>query len=160
MKSVINPNKLRNVAGAFATGVTVVCIEQENGEIRGITANSFVSISLDPPIVMISVQNDSTFLSNCEVGKSIGISILNDKQKAISSQFAGMNKYDIPITYISKGKCHNIKDAHAWYEGAIRQIIPVGDHHLILCDILDLGIDKDARPLIYYSGYKTIGNEV
>ena len=156
--SNIDQNKLRQVAGAFATGITVACVEQEDGEIKGITANSFVSISLDPPIVMLSIQNEASFLENCKIGNEIGISILSKEQKNISDQFAGRYQTPTNITFISKGKCHNIEGAMAWYETSIREIIPMGDHQLLFCNVNDLGRQNDSDPLLYYNGYKLIGD--
>lgn len=160
MSKKIDSKKLRNVAGGFATGITVACIEQANGEVKGLTANSFVSISLDPPIVLISVANDASFMQECSVGKPVGISILSDQQKEISNQFAGMNEDEIPVTFISNDRCHCIHGSLAWYETTIRDIIPAGDHHLILCDVHDLGREESAQPILYYSGYHILGDKV
>ena len=153
----MHSKELKNTAGAFVTGVTVICIEGENGVIEGLTANSFVSISLNPAVVMISVQNGSNFLNHCSTGIELGISILSSKQQQISLQFARQNLLDIPITFISKDKCHTIKDSLAWYETTVRELIEVGDHQLIFCDVHDVGRKKEGEPLVYYSGYRNIG---
>lgn len=127
---------------------------------KGLTANSFVSISLLPPIVMISIQNGSIFLDSCVIGKRLGISILSTEQKNMSDHFAGMQKTDIPIKFLSNKKCHVLHNSLAWYETTIRDIIHAGDHHLILCDVEDLGRNENAEPLIYYSGYLSLGKDL
>jgi len=152
----IEPQTLKHVAGGFATGITIVTIEDDKAEMYGMTANSFLSVSLDPPLVLFSVQNDASFLKHCASKKKVGISILSQNQKAISDQFAGLNKEDIEVSFVSKNKCHTLKNCLAWYETIIVQIIPAGDHQLMLCEVLDLGRDEKAKPLLYYSGYNKL----
>jgi len=159
-KIEIDPRKLRNVAGGFATGITVVSVETNDKQIKGMTANSFLSVSLDPPLVLFSVQNEGTFLDHCHIGTSIGISILGDHQKFVSEQFAGLNSEDQAIEFIQKGNCKIILDSLGWYQTNIKEMITVGDHRLIICNILDLDRNELASPLLYYSGYKNIGKDL
>ncbi len=157
--TAIDPQKLRDVAGAFATGITVVCSKNEKGEITGMTANSFLSVSLDPPLVLFSIQNEGNFLSQCKNGKELGISILSSQQKEISQQFAGLNSSDFEVEFFDIDGCPIIKGAMAWYRLKIREVRPVGDHHLITCLVLDLD-RSDGSPLIFYSGYRIIGRPI
>ena len=152
----INPNKLRNVAGSFATGITVVCSKKDDGEITGLTANSFLSVSLDPPLILFSIQNKGSFLKECAIGKKLGMSILSSKQKKISKQFAGQNRKDIHIDFQVIDTCPIINGALAWYWLEVEDIRAVGDHHLVTCRVLDLG-KNNGSPLIYYSGYRLAG---
>ena len=158
MIKTISPQLLKKVAGGFATGVTVVCVEDEEGNVKGMTANSFVSVSLEPPLVMFSVRNEAEIIQFLEVGKNVGISILSERQKWLSEQFAGLAEFERPVSFISKDKNHVIDGALAWYETTIDQIVPAGDHQLIICAVDDLGRDEKARPLIYYSGYNNLGD--
>jgi flavin reductase (DIM6/NTAB) family NADH-FMN oxidoreductase RutF len=160
MVKTISAQMLKKVAGGFATGVTVVCIEDDDGNVKGMTANSFVSISLLPPIVMFSVRNEADIMQYLEVGKNVGISILSEGQKWLSDQFAGLTEYERPVSFISKDKNHVVDGALAWYETTVDQILPAGDHQLILCAVDDLGRDENARPLIYYSGYNGLGDVI
>ena len=109
---------------------------------------------------MISVQNDSNFLNICEIGKELGISILAISQKGMSDHFAGMTQSDNPIAFKSHNKCHTLHDSLAWYETSIKEIIEAGDHHLILCHVHNLERNQNALPLLYYSGYKTLGEDL
>lgn len=162
MKGIkLDGKKLRQVAGAFATGVTVVTIENETGEVVGMTANSFVSVSLDPPLVSFCVTNDASIFPLIEVGKPLGISILRSNQKVVSNQFAGFNEVDVEVAMTKTETGGVIIDkALAWYSTVVHQIIPAGDHHLIMCEIRDLDRAKRGRPLIYFSGYRTTGTTV
>lgn len=80
---------LRYVAGAFPTGVTVITTKMDNGETHGMTASSFQSISLDPPLVSFCLKEDAKTFSLLATDKPVGISILSEEQEAVSSQFAG-----------------------------------------------------------------------
>ena len=152
----INPTKLRNVAGSFATGITVVCSKKDNGDITGLTANSFLSVSLEPPLVLFSIQNKGSFLKECAIGKKLGMSILSSKQKKVSKQFAGQNRRAISVGFEVIDMCPIIEGSLAWYCLEVEDIRPVGDHHLITCRVLDLG-KNNGSPLIYYSGYRLAG---
>jgi len=152
----IDGNKLRRVAGAFPTGVTIVIIENEQGDIHGMTASSFLSVSLDPALVSFCVKEDAAIFSMLSVGKTVGISILSSAQQAVSNQFAGFNDVDIDVPMKKiEGGALAISDALAWYSTEISQIIPAGDHYLILCEVKALEKVSEKDPLVYWSGYRT-----
>ena len=151
---------LRKVAGAFPTGVTVVTIEKEDGTIHGMTASSFLSVSLNPALVSFCVKENAALFSLLEVDKKVGISILAANQKAISNQFAGFNKEDIEVPMTTAAGVTLVDKALAWYSTTITQIIPAGDHYLILCEIQDLGRAEDGQPLVYWSGYRTTSENI
>ena len=157
MNSVIDPNKLRKVAGAFATGIAVVTVEKTDGAVQGMTANSFLSVSLNPPLVAFSIREQGSMVAHLKEGKAIGISILSDQQEAISNQFAGRNTppIEVQLAQPSKG-VHIVKDCLAWYSTTIQSIILAGDHLLILCNVIDLDRMENGRPLLYYAGYQKI----
>ena len=159
MTNQIDPKQLRNVAGAFATGVTIVTALRNDGSVHGMTANSFVSLSLDPPLVAFSVREQGRILQYLEFGKAVGISILSDQQEAISNQFAGYGDDELVIEMESHANgAQTIKHALAWYATSIEDIIPVGDHSMIICRVQDLDRSEHGSPLLYFSGYKTIAS--
>lgn len=157
----IDERRLRQVAGAFATGVTIVTSEKLDGSIHGMTASSFLSVSLDPALVSFCVKKDASIFPLLEIEKKVGISILGATQKDISNQFAGINKDEIEVsmTKLETGVTV-VNDALAWYSTRIQQIIPVGDHYLILCEIIELHRAESGQPLVYWSGYRTTGDNL
>lgn len=157
---MIDPKKLRQIAGCFATGVTIVSAYGEDNEIRGMTANSFLSVSLDPPLILFSVKKGAHFLQCCAPQSKLSISILSEDQKFISNQFAGINEEDIPVEFDEANGFALIKHAIAWYKLEVEKSIPAGDHQLILCSIIDLDGDRDKKPLLYHSGYKKLGASI
>lgn len=157
----IDGKKLRQVAGAFPTGVTILTTEKADGSIHGMTASSFLSVSLNPALVSFCVKENAVIFPLLEVGKTVGISILEASQQHISNQFAGFNKEDmeIPMRKVDTGSTI-INKALAWYCTKVNQIIPAGDHFLVLCEITDLDRAADGNPLVYWSGYRTTSEVV
>lgn len=160
MSEKLDGKKLRKVAGGFATGITVATTLTDDKQVIGMTASSFVSISLDPPLVGFFVKLEAEFMDHMKIGQPVAISILSSEQKPISNQFAGMNKQDIEIDFDKNGDYHKISEALAWYETVVEGIIPGGDHFLISCKVIDLARDETKTPILYYSGYKGIGEEI
>lgn len=157
----IDSKKLRHVAGAFATGVTIITTEKANGTVHGMTASSFLSVSLDPALVSFCVKAKAAIFPLLAINKTVGISILAANQKSISNQFAGFNKKDIEVSMAKvKAGAIVINKALAWYSTTVRQIIPAGDHFMILCEINDLGRADDGQPLVYWSGYCTTSDYI
>jgi len=157
MTKIIDKGLLRKVAGGFATGITVITLKSEAGEVIGMTANSFVSISLDPPLVGFCVTKDASITTHLSINKEVAISILSKDQKALSDQFAGLSEMEEDIKFDTNGNFHRIQKALAWYEVVVSQIIETGDHYLIVCKVENLDRDMDKSPLLYYSGYQQLG---
>src|SRR4029077_1110195 len=81
-------SEFRLALGQFATGVTVVTAERSPGHVHGMTANSFTSVSLDPPLILICVSHAAQLLPMVKRQKRFGVNILKNNQRAISEYFA------------------------------------------------------------------------
>jgi flavin reductase (DIM6/NTAB) family NADH-FMN oxidoreductase RutF len=84
----LTPDLFRRVMGNFATGVTVVTVEREPGKVHGMTANSFTSVSLDPLLVLVCVDQNAQLLSFLKMQRRFGVNILRSDQQALSEHFA------------------------------------------------------------------------
>ncbi len=157
----IDSKKLRHVAGSFPTGVTVITTEKDDGTIHGMTASSFLSVSLDPALVSFCIKKSATIYPLLKPNKIVGISILASDQSQISNQFSGFKKedLDIPMTKMASGATV-IDGTLGWYSTKVNQIIPAGDHYLVLCEIIDLDRAETGNPLVYWSGYRTVSDNV
>ncbi len=155
-KKIIDPKQLRTVASCFATGVSVVSVINPEGEIHGMTASSFLSVSLDPPLVLFSLMNQNQMADYIKVGDPLGISILTEEMEGVSNHFAKMATLDPTPEFVLKQAAAVLEEAHAWYTTTIEQLIPAGDHTLVLCKVIDLAAAPEKSPLIYYQGYKKI----
>lgn len=155
-KKIIDPKQLRTVASCFATGVSVVSVINPEGEIHGMTASSFLSVSLDPPLVLFSLMNQNQMADYIKVGDPLGISILTEEMEGVSNHFAKMATLDPAPEFVLKQAAAVLEEAHAWYATTIEELIPAGDHTLVLCKVIDLAAASEKSPLIYYQGYKKI----
>lgn len=155
-KKTIDPKQLRTVASCFATGVSVVSVINPEGAPHGMTASSFLSVSLDPPLVLFSLMNQNQMADYIKVGDPLGISILTEEMEGESNHFAKMATLDPAPEFVLKHAAPILESAHAWYATAIEQLIPAGDHVLVLCRVIDLAASPEKNPLIYYQGYKNI----
>ena len=152
----IDPKTLRTVASCFATGVTVVSVRTPEGEIHGMTASSFLSVSLSPPLVLFSVMHQNQMNEYLCVGVQVGISILTDEMEGVSNHFAKMTVLENPPAFIEQNETPILSKAHAWYATKVKELIPAGDHVLVLCEVEKLAANKEDNPLIYYQGYKKL----
>lgn len=149
--------KLREVASNFATGVTVVSTHTPEGDIHGMTASSFLSVSLNPPLVLFSVKKENQLAQWLEIEKSIGISILTEEMQSISNHFAKIELMSNPPQFKLEQGAPILHNTAAWYSTKIHEIISAGDHFLVLCLVLNLDSNPNTKPLIYQKGYKKLG---
>lgn len=158
VSNTIDSKILRQTAGAFVAGVTIITVDLEN-QLHGMTANSFVSISLDPPLVMFAVRNEAHILNAIAIGKPIGINILEESQKAISDHFAGIENTAANPSFESIQESKILKGCLAYYCCSVDQIIECGDHQLIICNVIHCQ-RNEGKPLLYYSGYCSLGDPI
>ncbi len=152
----MDPKKLRQVAGCFPTGVTVVSCTNSRGDIQGMTASSFLSVSLSPPLVLFSVMNENQLAALLKVDMPVGISILSEDMEAISNHFAKIKSSDQIPAFSMKANAPVLEEAQGWYATKVSQLIPAGDHVLVLCEVIDLDAKPTEKPLVYFQGYKKI----
>jgi flavin reductase (DIM6/NTAB) family NADH-FMN oxidoreductase RutF len=86
--AALNTKEFRKALGHFATGITVMTVEPEPGHVFGMTANSFTSVSLDPMLILVCVDQRAKILAMLQKKKRFGISVLKQGQQAISEYFA------------------------------------------------------------------------
>ena len=146
----IDPREFRNTLGRFATGVTVITTEKD-GQIHGMTANAFLSVSLDPPLVLVSVDNRATMHKILPESKRYGVSILAADQEPLSNHFARRPVEGLKIPFVEK---HGVPVL----DGAVAQIIArvveehrAGDHTLYIGLVEHLEW-TDEKPLLFFAG--------
>lgn len=138
----------RDAMGKFATGVTVL-ITENDGETHGMTANGFMSVSLDPKLVVISIGHKAKFLEKVKQSKKFSVNILSEDQEHYSRHFAGKPGDDVQF-----GKLAGMPVL----EGALAQVAcevvseyVEGDHTLFIGKVIDLDIE-DKNPLLFFGG--------
>ena len=152
---------LRNAFGSFMTGVTVVTTMEPNGAPRGFTANSFTSVSLDPPLLLICIAETASSCAVFSRTPGFVVNILAEDQKDVSGIFASKrpDKFaEVSWTTSANGQ-PVIDGSLSWFDCARREVIEAGDHIILLGAIRDFDT-RDANPLGYArGGYVTLGLE-
>ena len=145
-----DPREFRKALGRFASGVTVITTVHE-GSTYGMTANAFVSVSLDPPLVLVSVDNRSTMHKILPRSKRYGVSVLSDKQQDLSKHFAGRRKDRIEIPFVLRHDMPLLDGATAHLVCRVVDEHPAGDHTLYIGHVEYLAYE-DGAPLLFYTG--------
>jgi flavin reductase (DIM6/NTAB) family NADH-FMN oxidoreductase RutF len=151
------PELCRRVLGTFATGVTVITAERAPGQVHGMTANSFASVSLDPLLVLVCVDQDARLLSYLKAQRRFGISILKDSQQHLSELFA--DPQQDPADYARLGVRFRwtdtgiplLEDALAHLACNLIAQHMAGDHTIFIGEVESLDL-RDGEPLLYYRG--------
>lgn len=143
---------LRRCLGKFATGVTIVTCADGSGKPFGITANSFSSVSLEPPLVLWNIAKGSRSLDTYLEAEHFAINILADDQQHLSHHFAQTDLFeDVDVTTNEHG-VPLIPGSLAQLECTTHQVHEAGDHFIIVGHVQTLGI-SDRKPLLFYSGH-------
>jgi flavin reductase (DIM6/NTAB) family NADH-FMN oxidoreductase RutF len=145
-----NTREFRNALARFATGVTVVTAQQ-NGKMHAMTANSFVSVSLDPPLVLVSLDNRSHMHRILPRAGRYGISVLAEHQKALSNHFAGRPLEKTTFRFIDRAGTSLLEGALAHFVVQAFRSYPAGDHTLYVGRVEYFEYRED-QPLLFYAG--------
>ncbi|RPK03087.1 flavin reductase family protein [Priestia endophytica] len=140
----------RNAMGTFATGITVITTEI-NGDVSGMTANAFMSVSLEPKLIVVSIDKKSRLLEKIHKSKKYGISILSEAQQEYSMIFAGQIKEKREVEFDRIGGIPVLKEALLTLSCNVVAEHEAGDHILFIGEVTDLNINK-GEPLVFYNG--------
>ena len=147
----IDPRALRSAFGTFMTGVTVVTALDENGAPLGFTANSFSSVSLDPPMVLVCVANTSRNYDSLVKARGFAVNVLAENQIDVSNTFA--RPVEDRFAAVSWHKGPNgapiLADVTAWFDCRMHKTVDAGDHTILIGQVE--GFDSTAAPGLGYS---------
>ncbi|MCW2800844.1 MAG: flavin reductase [Aeromicrobium sp.] len=139
----------RAAMGNVAAAVSVVTV-LEDGQPHGTTVSAFASLSMDPPMLLVSLDNTSTLLSRLREGLLVGVNVLDARQDQIALRFArkGSDKFaDVP--WQLEDGAPALRDRHAWVAITVARLVEAGDHTLVLGDVVAADVSTDA-PLTYW----------
>jgi flavin reductase (DIM6/NTAB) family NADH-FMN oxidoreductase RutF len=160
---MIDESKYRKTLGLYATGVTIItsCDREaadlgvsRTGNLYGFTANSFTSLSLDPPLILFSLSNRSVINAILSRSRKFAVNILNQDQRDLSIYFS-KSKQDkfANINYeIGNNGSPIFADSLAVIECDLEVSYPGGDHIIYVGRVTHLQQNNDKAPLIYYKG--------
>jgi flavin reductase (DIM6/NTAB) family NADH-FMN oxidoreductase RutF len=151
-RQALNPARLRQVFGAFPTGVTALAALVDDQPV-GIAASSFTSVSLSPPLVSVSVAHTSTTWPLLRHAPRYGVSVLSADQERAGRQLADRrgDRFAELRWRATAGGAVLLEGASAWLECSIHQQIPAGDHDLILLRVHDVEADSAITPLVFHA---------
>lgn len=144
----------RNTLGLFVTGVTVITTRDQSGCPVGITANSFNSVSLDPPLILWSVGLNALSLDAFSRAEAFAVHILREDQADLSQRFAMSGQDKFEGLNIDSG-LHDVPllpDCAARLECLPHAQHPAGDHILFIAEVERLISNPEAMPLVYHGG--------
>lgn len=155
--------EFRRAMGCFATGVTVITVDYE-GDVHGMTANAFTSVSLDPQLVLVCVDHKARTHTHLHSKKRFGVNVLAENQRHISEYYARPGEthqraeqeagarfdrtaHGTPVLY----------GALAYLECRLHTAQDAGDHTIFIAEVEDVVV-REGDPLLFYRGnYRAIG---
>lgn len=149
--SSLSPAALREAFSHFPTGVVAIAAEID-GDRVGIAASTFVPVSLDPPLVSFCVQNSSETWPRLHGSPVLGISVLSEEHdEAVRTlaaktgdRFAGVE------TVSSAAGAVFIAGTCVWLESAVEQLVPAGDHTIVILRLLEVHVHPDTSPIVFH----------
>ena len=153
---MITPDLYRQVMGNWGTGVTVVTTRDKSGQPYGLTVSSFTSVSMDPILVLVCLDDRLSGLQYFRDSGSFGVSILSDSQEQISRLFAKKDTVRPPELYFDgETKVPLIRDSLVTLECETSATYAGGDHTIFLGKVLAVelhGAMQGVKPLLYFRG--------
>jgi flavin reductase (DIM6/NTAB) family NADH-FMN oxidoreductase RutF len=155
----MSPTSLREAFGHFPSGVIAIAAEVDGIRV-GLAASTFVPVSLDPPLVSFCVQNTSETWPKLRSLPQLGISVLgeshDDAARALAAKtgdrFAGLD------TVSRESGAVFVEGTSVWLESAIEQLIPAGDHTIVILRVSDITVHPDVPPIVFHrSTFRRLG---
>ncbi|NUM48596.1 MAG: flavin reductase [Anaerolineales bacterium] len=155
----VSPDELRIAMRAWATGVTVVGVQHE-GILHGMTVSSFTSVSLDPPLVLVSLEMGTRTHQLVEKTGAFGVTVLGATQQEVSNCFANPNT-DLGNRFVGREVfslatgAPFIKGGLAFFDCKVLQTLPAGNHVILIAEVVATKITPtegaEIDPLIYFN---------
>ena len=158
--------EFRKAMGSFATGVTIITVDLD-GEVHGMTANAFASVSLDPLLVLVCVDHGASTHAHLHARKRCGINILAENQRVLSEYYARPVRDHVQAEVEAGARfdrtAHGtpkLIGALAYLECKLQTTQDAGDHTIFIAEVEDVMVGR-GEPLAYFRGkYHKIGEEV
>lgn len=163
--TALTAKDFRKALGQFATGITVVTVEHEPGAVFGMTANSFTSVSLEPMLILVCVDEKAKILPLLHEKKQFGISVLKQGQQAISEYFAQSEQHAEAEERLAL-RYRRTPSGVPVLEGTALQLscsvvdaYVAGDHTIFVASVEDAEV-QGGEPLLFFRGeYRHIGRQ-
>lgn len=156
----LDPRHFRNALAQFATGVTVVTTRADTGAFVGLTATSFNSVSLSPPLVLWSLANSARSLPVFQACSHYVVNVLAAHQTSLADRFARRidNRFEGIEFELSATGLPILKGAAAWFECRNRSRYPEGDHVILVGEVEHC--DVQPQPALVFHGGKFVATDI
>ncbi len=162
----LSPIEFRKAMGSFATGVTIITLDLD-GEVHGMTANAFASVSLDPLLVLVCVDHATRTHAHLHAKKRFGINVLSEHQRAISEYYARPIRTHERAEEEAGARFDRTKHGTPMLDGALAYLEcrlhseqEAGDHTIFIAEVEDVVV-REGEPLLFFRGkYQHVGEEV
>jgi flavin reductase (DIM6/NTAB) family NADH-FMN oxidoreductase RutF len=148
----VSPEVFKRAVGSFATGVTVVTAVDRRGQRYGFTANSFASVSLDPPLVLLCLARRAPSAWAFEPGRPFNVNILAAHQQELSGHFASpkADKFASVAHREGANGLPVLDDCHAHLECRLEHWYHGGDHLILVGWVERAEVNDDTQPLLFH----------
>jgi flavin reductase (DIM6/NTAB) family NADH-FMN oxidoreductase RutF len=149
--AIFDSRTLRNAFGCFPSGVTAICAMIDGGP-EGMAASSFVSVSLDPPLVLVCIQNSSATWRKLRTAPRIGVSVLGEEHDRACSQLAAKSgdRFEGLEWCTTEGGAVLLEGAAVSLDCSVVEEIAAGDHQLVMLRIEELKFQPTVNPLVFH----------
>lgn len=146
---MVDQQAFKDAMSQLAAAVAIVTTGTDDAP-HGTTVSAFMSLSLEPPMVLVSLDKRSSLLAQLGVGAPIGINVLSTEQNALARRFAskGVDRFAGVEWAVADGAPKLVGD-HTWVAGTVGRIIEAGDHFLVLVDVHATEVNANC-PLLYW----------
>ncbi len=155
MSRNLEPAEFRELCGRFATGVVIVTATAPDGAPAGMTANSFASVSLAPPLISINVDQSADFHRVIATARAFVITVLGHDQEALSRRFAGGAPAPDRLAGVGYHRTDRggivLTGGIGFLECDVEQVVGAGDHSIVIGRVIG-GLTQEGRPLLYFRG--------
>jgi flavin reductase (DIM6/NTAB) family NADH-FMN oxidoreductase RutF len=162
----LNSHDFRKAMGCFATGVTIITVDLD-GEVHGMTANAFASVSLNPMLVLVCVDHSTRTHAHLHAKKRFGINVLCEDQRAISEYYARPERTHERAEQEAGARFDRTQQgtpvlhgAIAYLECKLQSAHDAGDHTIFIGEVEE-AVVHDGQPLLFFRGkYRKVGEEL
>jgi flavin reductase (DIM6/NTAB) family NADH-FMN oxidoreductase RutF len=155
----LSPSSLREAFGHFPSGVIAIAAEIDGTRV-GLAASTFVPVSLDPPLVSFCVQTTSTTWPTLVNAPYLGISVLGESHDEAARTLAAKtgDRFSGLETSSSERGAVFVHGTSVWLESAIEQLVPAGDHIIVVLRVSDITVHQDVSPIVFHrSTFRRLG---
>ncbi len=149
----ITGDDFRRACGRFTTGVTIASVVDRQGTPHGLTVNSFTSVSLEPPLVVVALAHSASVMDAFRDARFFAVNVLSAQQRPLADRFArkGVDRFDGLEWHTGETGAPLLADTLAEIECATRYRFTAGDHDLIVGEVVRADV-REGAPLLYFSG--------